>query len=80
MNQQKYALELISEAGLSGAQPVTTPMKCNAKLTTADYDASPNDVLFSDVSRYQRLVWKFLYLTNTRPNIAFAIQSLSQYM
>uniref|UniRef100_A0A3Q7HQ83 Reverse transcriptase Ty1/copia-type domain-containing protein n=1 Tax=Solanum lycopersicum TaxID=4081 RepID=A0A3Q7HQ83_SOLLC len=60
MSQRKYALELISEAGLAGAQPVSTPLECNLN--------------------YQRLVGKLLYLTNTRPDIAFTVQTLSQYM
>ncbi|KAL3352758.1 hypothetical protein AABB24_020645 [Solanum stoloniferum] len=80
MNQRKYALELISEAGLVGAQPVSTHMECNVRLTSAAYDNSSNDALFHDVHRYQRMVGKLLYLTNTRPDIAFVVQNLSQYM
>nr|XP_018629643.1 uncharacterized mitochondrial protein AtMg00810-like [Nicotiana tomentosiformis] len=38
LNQRKYALELISDAGLSGCKPVATPMELNHKLTTVDYD------------------------------------------
>lgn len=33
MHQRKYALELISEAGLSAAKPVVTPIDTNMKLT-----------------------------------------------
>ena len=80
MSQRKYALELISEAGLAGAQPVSTPLECNLKLTPADYGGSSDDQLLHDVSSYQRLVGKLLYLTNTRPDIAFTVQTLSQYM
>lgn len=82
MNQRKYVLELIAEAGLGNAKPNVTPLECNIKLTSAecDQDAQTNDGLYEDVSRYQRLIGKLLYLTNTRPDIAFAVQSLSQFM
>uniref|UniRef100_A0A3Q7IWU7 SUI1 domain-containing protein n=1 Tax=Solanum lycopersicum TaxID=4081 RepID=A0A3Q7IWU7_SOLLC len=36
--QRKYALELISEAGLSGAKPANTPLETNLKLTSVVYD------------------------------------------
>ena len=80
MNQRKYALELISEAGLAGAQPVFTPLECNIKLTSVTYNTSSDDPIFLDISRYQRMIGKLLYLTNTRPDIAFAVQNLSQFM
>uniref|UniRef100_A0A3Q7IG74 Reverse transcriptase Ty1/copia-type domain-containing protein n=1 Tax=Solanum lycopersicum TaxID=4081 RepID=A0A3Q7IG74_SOLLC len=76
MSRRKYALELISKAGLTGAQPVSTPLE----LTLAEYGGSSDGQLLHDVSSYQRLVGKLLYLTNTRPDIAFTIQTLSQYM
>ncbi|XP_015168503.1 uncharacterized mitochondrial protein AtMg00810-like [Solanum tuberosum] len=36
--KRKYALELISEAGLSGAKPAKTPLETNLKLTSVVYD------------------------------------------
>ncbi|XP_015168858.1 uncharacterized mitochondrial protein AtMg00810-like [Solanum tuberosum] len=82
MNQRKYALELISEVGLAGAKTAPTPLECNMKLTSVEFDEGTNnsDALFTDVTQYQRLVGKLLYLTNTRLDIAFAVQSLSQFM
>uniref|UniRef100_A0A3Q7GZI6 Reverse transcriptase Ty1/copia-type domain-containing protein n=1 Tax=Solanum lycopersicum TaxID=4081 RepID=A0A3Q7GZI6_SOLLC len=80
MNQRKYALELISETGLSGARPSLTPLETNMKLTSADYMQDVHDELFADINKYQRLIGKLLYLTNTRPDIAFSVQCLSQFM
>ena len=82
MNQRKYALEMISEVGLAAAKPVMTPLECNMKLTSVEFDEGSvtTDDLFPDINKYQRLVGKLLYLTNTRPDIAFAVQSLSQFM
>lgn len=70
MNQRKYALEMISEV---------TPLECNMKLTSVEFDEGSviTDDLFPYINKYQRLVGKLLYLTNTRPYITFAVQSLS---
>nr|XP_025883812.1 uncharacterized protein LOC112940244 [Solanum lycopersicum] len=84
--QRKYALELISEAGLSGAKPANTPLETNLKLTSVVYDkaiqheAATGDDELKDPAMYQRLVGRLLYLTMTRPDIAFVVQVLSQYM
>ena len=80
MNQRKYALELISETRLSGARPYLTPLETNMKLTSADYMQDASDELFTDINQYQRLIGKLLYLTNTRPDIAFSVQCLSKFM
>nr|XP_016506907.1 PREDICTED: uncharacterized mitochondrial protein AtMg00810-like [Nicotiana tabacum] len=80
MHQHKYALELIVELGLSGSKPVSCPMEPNVKLTTAEFDThtgTSDDTLFTDPGPYQRLLGKLLYLTVTRPNISFPVQSLS---
>ncbi|XP_019229458.1 PREDICTED: uncharacterized protein LOC109236018 [Nicotiana attenuata] len=87
MSQRKYALELISEFGLVGAKPSSTPLEVNQKLTSVDFDklasSSDNtvqDPLLKDAGEFQRLVERLLYLTMTRPDISFAVQTLSQYM
>nr|XP_016445243.1 PREDICTED: uncharacterized mitochondrial protein AtMg00810-like [Nicotiana tabacum] len=86
MYQRKYALELISESGLSGAKPAGTPLGLNQKLTSVEYDNYfKNDNIQTDESldnpgAYQRLIGRLLYLTMTRPDIAFVVQVLSQYM
>lgn len=74
MNQRKYALELISDAGLLSCKLVSTPMDCKTHLK---HDDGP---LFEDVSANRRLIGRLLYLTTTRPDISFAGQQLSQYM
>ena len=33
-----------------------------------------------DTTRYQRLVGKLIYLSHTRPDIAFAVSVVSQFM
>uniref|UniRef100_A0A3Q7GD21 Reverse transcriptase Ty1/copia-type domain-containing protein n=1 Tax=Solanum lycopersicum TaxID=4081 RepID=A0A3Q7GD21_SOLLC len=86
MNQRKYALGLVSELGLAGCKPSSTPLEFNHKLTSTVFDefigknANAEDLLLDDFGKYQRLIGKLLYLTMTRPDIAFIVQVLSQYM
>lgn len=83
LSQRKFILEIISEASLSGCKPAVIPIKQNTKLTTADYDkgiSQDDDPVLNDSSSYQRLVGKLIYLTMTRPDISYAVQTLSQFM
>ncbi|XP_060202544.1 uncharacterized mitochondrial protein AtMg00810-like [Lycium barbarum] len=88
MHQKKYAWELISEVGLAGAKkkPIITPIDTNVKLTSKDNDkivqlnGKIGEDFGTDQAAYQRLVGKLLYLTVTRPDISFVVQSLSQFL
>ncbi|XP_019240170.1 PREDICTED: uncharacterized protein LOC109220162 [Nicotiana attenuata] len=83
LNQRKYVLELISEMGLSGAKPAIIPLETNIKLTTIAYDqgeGSIGDSPLEDFSAYQRLIGRLMYVTTTRPDISYAIHTLSQFM
>ncbi|XP_049373015.1 uncharacterized mitochondrial protein AtMg00810-like [Solanum verrucosum] len=86
MTQRKYALELLSATGLGGAKPVHTPLELNKRLTSIQYDehvngSSPDhDKPLANPEMYQKLVGKLLYLTMTRPDLAFTAQVLSQFM
>ena len=73
MNQRKYILDLLTETGLLGCKAVETPVEPNLKLK-----ANPDDVI--DREKFQRLVGKLIYLSHTRPDIAFAVSLLSQFM
>lgn len=83
LNQRKYTLELISELGLSGAKPTITPLEINQKLTSVEYDKGVGMQVedhMVDVTGYQKLIGKLLYLTITRPGISYVVQTLSQFM
>uniref|UniRef100_A0A3Q7JAK1 Reverse transcriptase Ty1/copia-type domain-containing protein n=1 Tax=Solanum lycopersicum TaxID=4081 RepID=A0A3Q7JAK1_SOLLC len=84
MHQRKYTLEIISEVVLGAAKPVGTPLDPYVKLTTKEYDdmngLNKEDKLLEDATMYRRLVGKLLYLNVTRPDIAFATQTLSQFL
>ncbi|XP_070015798.1 uncharacterized mitochondrial protein AtMg00810-like [Nicotiana sylvestris] len=83
LHQRKYALELIPDVGLAGSKPVHALVELNQKLTTVTYDdhlGLNDDSLLEDPGAYQRLIGILLYLTITRPDISFTVQSLSQFM
>lgn len=83
MHQRKYALELISEVGLSGAKPAGTPIDVNVKLTSKQYDDQTGQNMedpMVDQGAYQKLVGKLLYLNITRPDISYSVQTLSQFL
>ncbi|GKC19700.1 hypothetical protein Tco_1021850 [Tanacetum coccineum] len=73
----KYCLELLHEFGLLAGKPVETPLTENATLNHVE---SNDDPLLPNIGNYQRLVGKLIYLTNTRPNIAYDVHCLSKFM
>ncbi|KAK3037075.1 hypothetical protein RJ639_029917 [Escallonia herrerae] len=73
MSQRKYVLDLLKETSMSGCRPVETPIDPNQKL--GDNKGDP-----VNTSRYQKLVGKLIYLSHTRPDIAFAVSLVSQFM
>ncbi|XP_019266133.1 PREDICTED: uncharacterized protein LOC109243629 [Nicotiana attenuata] len=83
--QRKFALDLISDLGLAGSKPAGTPLEVNQRLTSVELDEGGtcnayHDELLPDPTSYQQLVGKLLYLTMTRPDIAYVVQNLSQFM
>jgi hypothetical protein len=74
ISQRKYCLDLLKDSGLLGTKPATTPLDPSIKLHNDDGKA------YEDISSYRRLIGKLLYLTNTRPDIAYATQQLSQFL
>jgi len=69
--QHKYALEIINECGLLGAEPANFPIEENHKLALA------NGHPLEDVTRYRRLVGRLICLSITRPKLVYAVHILS---
>ena len=74
VSQRKYVIDLLQETGMLGCKPVDTPMDPNVKL---ELNGNGTPV---DKGRYQRLVGKLIYLSHTRPDIAFSVSCVSQFM
>lgn len=74
ISQQKYVKDLLQEYGMSQAKHLSLPLDSHLKLTETKGDPLPNPVI------YQRLLGKLIYLTITRPDMAYSVQLLSQFM
>lgn len=74
LHQHKFTNELLRDSGLTTFKKVATPLPLGLKLTS---DFSPP---FHDPTTYRSLVGKLNFLTNTRLDICFTVQSLSQHM
>ncbi|CAL8157474.1 unnamed protein product [Prunus armeniaca] len=74
LSQRKYILDLLAETGMLDCKPIDTPSEQNHKLGLYP------DQVPTDKERYQRLVGKLIYLSHTRPDIAYAVSVVSQFM
>ncbi|KAL4022729.1 hypothetical protein IC575_016474 [Cucumis melo] len=74
LSQAKYASDLLARSEITDSNTASTPLDPNVHLTP--YDGVP----LEDVSLYRQLVGSLIYLTVTRPDIAYAVHIVSQFM
>uniref|UniRef100_A0A2N9IYG8 Uncharacterized protein n=1 Tax=Fagus sylvatica TaxID=28930 RepID=A0A2N9IYG8_FAGSY len=72
--QAKYAFDLLSKAVLTDSKIVSTPLELNVKLNTTDGEP------LSDATLYRQLVGSLINLTVTRPDLAYAVHLVSQFL
>jgi hypothetical protein len=72
--QRKYALQLLNDTGFTASKPASVPMDPGIHLNDKD------GALLEDITEYRRLVGRLIYLTISRPDIAYAVNKLSQYV
>lgn len=72
--QRKYILDLLNKTKMLSAKPVTTPMSPHPRLTLHSGSLLP------DPTEYRMVVGSLQYLGFTRPDIAYAVNKLSQFM
>ncbi|XP_059277718.1 uncharacterized mitochondrial protein AtMg00810-like [Lycium ferocissimum] len=73
ISQRKYILDLLKETGMTSCKPAESPMESNHKLQSGVGKSV-------DKERYQRLVGRLIYLSHTRPDIAYSVSLVSQFM
>lgn len=79
LSQSKFTKELLEEAEFKATdsnrtKKVLTPLPMNLKLSAQE------GILLENPTPYKSLVGKLNLLTNTRPDLAYTVQTLSQFM
>ncbi|PKI39757.1 hypothetical protein CRG98_039802 [Punica granatum] len=74
LNQRKYALDILTEAGMLGSRPAYFPMEQQHQLSQDSGDQ------ISDPGQYRHLIGRLLYLTITRPELCYPVHILSQFL
>ena len=73
-SQQKYTLDILEDAGLLGSKPKKISMDTNVALMPIR--SNP----LTGPTCYRRLIGRLIYLTITRPEITYVVNTLSQFM
>jgi hypothetical protein len=74
LGQGKYVADILSIFQMEDSRPMSTPMVTNWKKL------SVSDSQLVDATVYRQSIGSLMYLVNTRPNICFAMNTLSQHM
>ena len=74
LSQAKHIIDLFTRAAMLDAKPCPTPMSSNTNLSLHDGVALKND------SDYRSFVGALQYCTLTRPDIAFVVNKVCQFM
>ena len=74
LGQGKYAVDILKKFRMMDCKAMTTPMTSNLKLLS---DASSKKV---DDMMYRQMICSLMHLMNTRPDIFFAVNTLSQFL
>nr|GEX56168.1 ribonuclease H-like domain-containing protein [Tanacetum cinerariifolium] len=77
LSQRKYCLDLLTEFGLLACKPSATPLEQNVSMTNKP---TVSDPVLDNVTEYQKLIGKLIYLTHTRHDISYSVHCLSQFI
>ena len=74
LGQGKYAVDILRRFRMEDCRPMLTPMITNWKKL----HASEGELV--DPTLYRQLIGSLMYMVNTRPDVCFAVNTLSQFM
>lgn len=73
LGQGKYVIEMLKRFDMMDCKPMTTPIITNLRRLRS-FESS-----LVDPTRYRQLIGSLMYLVNTRPDILFVVNFLSQF-
>jgi histone deacetylase 1/2 len=76
LSQEKYAHDLLGRVNMKLCKSVDTPLSISEKLSISDGDA----LSMEDSTRYRSIVGALQYITLTRPDIAFLVNKVCQFL
>nr|GEY78871.1 hypothetical protein [Tanacetum cinerariifolium] len=77
---RKYSLELLSEFGMLACKPSKIPLYVSKNKNKLVKLVDGDEKFLDNVTGYQKLVGKLIYLTITRSDISYVVHKLSQVM
>jgi histone deacetylase 1/2 len=76
LTQERYAWDILKRSSMQFCKPVDTPLSPTEKLSIV----SGNKLGPDDSTKYRSMVGALQYLTLTRPDIAFAVNKVCQFL
>jgi hypothetical protein len=74
LNQGKYTVEILKRFDMLECKPMNTPMEAKLKLLVN------TSLGLIDATLYRQIIGSLMYLTNTRPDICFVVNTLGQFL
>ncbi|XP_057730183.1 uncharacterized mitochondrial protein AtMg00810-like [Arachis stenosperma] len=74
LSQAKYASDLLARTGITDSRTESTPLEPNVRFTPID------GTVLDNLTLYRQLVGGLIYLSVTRPDIAYPVHVLSQFL
>ena len=74
LTQRKFTKELLESCEMDVSKSAKTPLPVNLRLLVNEGE------FYHDPAQYRCLVGKLNFLTHTRPDISFGVQTLSQFL
>ncbi len=72
--QRQYALNKLSEYGMTGCKPISIPLEQYVKLSADEGD------LVEDTTMYRRIVGSLIHMTITSPYLSYVVGVVSQFI